>query len=660
MPPLYKFKLKRQYVELKGKPFRGRILHYIQQTMFNLKQFKEEVIILTAPTGTGKSYSFPLPIVADKLENNHDGYSPKKCLIIAPTNALIKDMCKEYMGDKNQKALFPNLKFFQLNSIELNKLEVHGDNRWNAVLDIIENNDIVITNPDLLNWAVAGGYSFHKYQEQITRIFQLVDYFVLDEYHLYDEEQVAFILAWMLFVREVLKQDKEGKKFIFASATPELALQSILKDYRFKVKEIKEEIISEIPTGENPNHYRRIKGDIELIFQESADEDMGVIKHLMENDVVIQHIQKGASVLAIFDRLVSLRIVRPQVEAKYHHFNIAEESGYLTKSKKIEDTANANLILATNKVEIGVNLGVSYCVMPPGKYLSNFIQRFGRVARGKLEKGTVVLIFNRLPAFVKKLPPNTVLTYPELIQLLRASKQLGDRLFYKKVVPRYLGAYFFIIRNRTLKNYSHRTIFEENISIKAYEIDVFKIYTIMNSINNTIKYDLSKFEKRYASDVRHITNWWKEFCKTFQYFRGESQSVDVIDYDLDGLMTNYSKEWILKHRFVINEKIIGEKKYLEVSGYREEKAEIQFIVDTFPFGELNVGDKCLSQQERWTPKTAFKKRLYYRKKEWKRRSSSDNFSKIVLDLINRIGALEMIFTQKRMKITDIREDSIIL
>ncbi len=643
-------KLLPQFVETTDKVFNSQQLHAIQAAMLEY-HLLAEVVILSAPTGTGKSFSFPLPVAASK---EHGGFSHLRSIIVSPTNALIEDMKREY----SEK--FPQLNVKELNRKALDELNAHGLKRWNEILNIVRGNDIIITNPDLLNWAIFGGYTYTKSQHPINWLFAMIDYIVFDEYHLYDEEQIANILSWIMLKRSLLPA--KPMKFIFASATPEPSLVELLKQYDFNIQELFETITSKpSPTA------RQIHGEITVIFRKvdqasgETDADAAVENYLWNNKKQIErYARRGNKVLVMVDRMVSLRKMRERVKTGFSDFNIAEESGYFTKSNRKEDTASANLILATNKVEVGVNLNVKVCLMPTGKYFANFIQRIGRVARGAMNG--VVVVFVEKVEHLKTVYANcTSLPYYDFIEQCRYVGLLNDRKFYTGQIPRLLGAYFFVIQERALKDFATKQVFKENLHLDKFEGEAKLMFHTLRVIHNKIFYDLKttdSLKRGYSWELKCFREWWMTFLGTFRYFRGSSPSIKFIDKDFEGeeQVQEYSLEWVLANRFVIGERTIDGIRYLEVSGFRAEKNELQFVVDSFPMGKLTEEHRYLSQKERWNIKQAFHRRILLCIKEWRQRSQ-DEFSKIVLEILNELQKIKLIITEKRLLIADIREYS---
>ena len=643
-------KITPQFVETTNRKFDNQRLHSIQSAMLEYSALNE-VVILSAPTGTGKSFSFPLPIIKNKRQQT---LSQMRCVIVSPTNALIEDMQREYT------IAFSELKIEILNRKRLDEFNAHGLKRWSEIINVIRDNDIIITNPDLLNWAMFGGYSFTKKQPQVSQLFAKVDYFVFDEYHLYDEEQIANIISWMILKRCLLPH--KDVKFIFASATPEPALVSLLRENSFEVQELCENITS------SPSlTARQIHGEVTVIFRciehtsNDSDGDIAIQNYLFENKQQIEKYSKrGDRTLILVDRMISLRRMRNKVQQEFNDFAVAEESGYLTKSKRKEDVVNANIVLATNKVEVGVNLNVKVCLMTTGRYFASFIQRIGRVARGKTN-GVVVVFVEKIERLNNEFGKLNEMSYYDFVEVCRNIELLNDRRFYMERIPRYLGAYFFIIQERALKDYATKLVFKENLNLDSYEGETRFMFHTFRSIHNRIFYDMKSvnaLSRGYSWELKCIREWWIKFLSTFRYFRSNSPTLKFLDLDMNygENIQEYSLEWILANRFITGEKIIDGERYLVVSGFRNEKIELQFIVESFPFGKLNEEHRYLSQKERWDLRGAFQKRLKLCAEEWQHRIQ-DDFSKSVLELLSEVAKLSMVFSHKRLLIEDITEYS---
>lgn len=629
-----------QYVETTDEVYQGRRLHRIQQALLHYEELSQ-FTILTAPTGTGKSFAFPLPIINHK---QNDSWSDLRCLIVSPTNALIEDMEREY------KKNFSDLKIAKLNRTELDKYNVKGTPRWDKLIDLITENEVIITNPDLLNFAMFGGYIRHKGQHEISQIFARIGYFVLDEYHLYDEEQIANIISWIVFSKTVVGGAKN--KFIFASATAEPGLVEVLEQQGFEPNEIIE-VITENQTTTN----RPIHGKIDVTFIKGKKPQ----DYLLENsDLVKQWMQSGDKVLAIFDRMADLRQSRIEIEKEFENFAFAEESGYFTKSGIKEDSANANLIIGTNKVEVGVNLDITVCLMQTGKHFANFVQRFGRVAREGKSGKVIVFLEDKIKELERTFAGVESVSYYEFIEKCRNIKLLSDRNFYAQKVPFYLGAYFYII-TRNLKDYNTRELFRTNLKLEG---QVKYMHGVMQSVEIGIRKDLAvanrKMRGKKYNDLKHWKQWWELFSGTFKFFRANKKSVWIKDLLFkDGkVLVEYSLEWVLANREVISiEEIDGKECYI-VSNFVKGNTGLQYVVESMPIYKIREETLFLQQSEKYSLGQAFETRLNQIAEHYR---FGDKFSTTANQIIfERVMKLKQIFTEKRLVVTDIKNFSNII
>lgn len=624
-----------QFVDTVDEQFEGRRLHRIQQALLHYDELPEFTVI-TAPTGTGKSFAFPLPIIQHRRSGSP--FSKRRCIIVSPTNALIDDMEKEYTN------AFPSLQISKLNRKKLDDLNAKGPGRWNALIQIITDNEVIITNPDLLNFALFGGYYRHKGQKEISEIFARIDYFVFDEYHLYDEEQIANIISWIAVKKALIAKPV---KFIFASATPEKGLLEVLQAQGFKPAEI----IESISDKATPSS-RKIHGRIEITFLKGATP----LQYLILNaETIKQWIKDGERILVVFDRMTELRMAKPEIEKQFHDVAIAEVSGYYTKSEFKEDTSNAGLILGTNKIEVGVNLDVSICLMQTGKHFANFVQRFGRIARQGKDGKAIIFLDNKIKEIEKAFTGKETLSYYDFIEQCRNIELLSDRKFYSEKIPQYLGAYYFIIA-KNIKDYATQRLFRETITIDG---QTGFMLGLMRKIDKGIR-RLENINcdcgKKFNFDIENWKEWWKIFTGTFKYFRASMPDILVRDLtcNKDKQLTRYSLEWILQNREIVGEEHINGDRCLVVSGFFEGKQELQYYVESLPIYKLNEGNLYLQQKEKYSLKEAFEKRLVEIARMYK---GQGQFALAARVLICEVEKLKPIVTQKRLLVLDVKSYS---
>src|SRR5690606_18430221 len=116
-----------------------------------------------------------------------------------------------------------------------------GFNRWLKVLELCKGDtDLVITNPDIINYAMHGGYHTNTWQntgrKEFHNFLESFGYVIFDEYHLYDESQIANILT-LIYLRNIFLDENSKIKYFFASATPEKSLKDILINQGYILEE---------------------------------------------------------------------------------------------------------------------------------------------------------------------------------------------------------------------------------------------------------------------------------------------------------------------------------------------------------------------------------------------------------------------------------------
>ena len=137
-------------------------LHLVQKRMKEDFENFPDFTIITAPTGTGKSYAFPFPVLNSQKQAAFGGLRKgKRGLIVLPTNALIDEL------HENFTSTFKEIKIGKLTGKHITELQKDDlkkgtFHRFSKMLEISQENDLVITNPDIINYAMHGGYHYKR------------------------------------------------------------------------------------------------------------------------------------------------------------------------------------------------------------------------------------------------------------------------------------------------------------------------------------------------------------------------------------------------------------------------------------------------------------------------------------------------------------------
>ncbi|PSJ72486.1 type I-D CRISPR-associated helicase Cas3' [Sphingobacteriales bacterium UPWRP_1] len=640
-------------------------LHKVQQTMKNHYHQMPQFVIITAPTGTGKSYAFPFPALHAKMNPKPFDENSVRGLIVLPTNALINELTQSFTQT------YPQLNIKKLSSQELDATQTKGFNRWKEALHIASQSDLLITNPDILNFAMHGGYhatgNYKKQGDTEFRTFiQKFQYVIFDEYHLYDEAQIANILTMVKFYELTFAPADKALKFFFVSATPEPKLKNILEQENYPFQEIIEEITNQ------PHNARAIHGILETTFVHAPNVNELIQAYIPQ---IQEQLKNGNKTLIILDRLRDVQELAQNLTTVFPHYTIYQSTGYIDKTEDHnQKIAQAHLILATNKAEVGVNYDVTYCIMQPGRFYQNFVQRFGRVARGNKEGKIVVAItkntdFNRLENLFQNEPTTHYYSFLE-----KVSKVLQPKNFYAEQVPLYWGEYLWCIVNnvRTYQEYNTFQYLNRRLTeSQTLEGKVAARYILMDEINTLIRkmiqtatgkevsrgYLLHNYEhlQKYNPRVYQWLQWWKNYLATYYKFRDGSVTVQVID-TTTGAQLDYSLDWILQHREILSRTIIQQEPYpieqYEIGDFIDQNKDLQYTVNTIPDAGIK-GNNYLSYQEKYDLPTVWSKAIERIYDKVSRGDSDSELYQLQMDLLKKLEWLKTTFSLKRLNIIEI-------
>lgn len=630
-------------------------LHLVQKRIKEDFDNFPEFTVITAPTGTGKSYAFPFPVLNSQRKGGFGGLRKgKRGLIVLPTNALIDELHENFSNMyKNE------ISIGKITGNHLNELQKKGFDRWTGILEIAQSNDLIITNPDIVNYAMHGGYHKNYWgktgRKEFHNFLDFFDYIIFDEYHLYDEAQIANILT-LTYMREIFSRENHKIKYLFVSATPEKGLQQVLTDFKHEHEEIIEEIVSESEKA------RVIHGKLAVEIYHTRD-----YIQLIENkyNEIEEEIKTGRKVLIIFDTISELLRFSQAISRQFPNHRIAQSMGYAAEDEnQNEEIKKANIILATNKAEVGVNYGVEYAIMQPGMFYGNFVQRFGRVSRGDLEGKIIIAIkenvqFNRL----KKELSEPELSYYEFLEKIQSVFKAKE--FYSEIVPSYIGEYLWCIKENIYRTSEYGKKIGNYNTFKTFESQINEIgiaenpkylarYFLFQSINAKIW----KLKQDFPNGVtvKEIENWWKRYRDTYLTFRDTSKIVQIVD-ETEQKELSYSLEWILQYKEVIGKPEIIKKDNYEIVKYKvgdlkERDKDLQYEISTIPtlietpaiamYSELNTDKKL---------KLLFENKVLdiikKRKKGW------SEFDVLIVELMEKVKLLSLTFSRKRLKIENI-------
>lgn len=336
-----------------------------------------EVIFNTALTGDGKSLAGQLPVLIR-------GGSASALAAMYPTNELIRDQQGQLRGSKEQwKA---DLCFDMLNSAALDEIMAEDvyNQRGDALLEILNNYDVVLTNPDIFHLVMHQFYVRRGPQgDAPSKIFgplvRRFAQFTFDEFHIFGTPQVVSVLNAMLLIHETESQSRPHK-FLFLSATPGDLMLKYLRRSGLRVREIAGQYAhSETPLDDA--EWRQILRGA-TIHVESGRVEEWVEAHL--EDTLLPFFEKrgprakGAIIVnsvAAAHRL--LYKLRPGFEKR--GLSVEPNTGLTSQQRRAASYA-ADLLIGTSTVDVGVDFQINFLIFE-SRDAGSFLQRLGRLGR---------------------------------------------------------------------------------------------------------------------------------------------------------------------------------------------------------------------------------------------------------------------------------------
>ena len=365
----------------------------MQERLLRSKRF---VRLVSAPTGSGKSYAFMRAVLDEEAH----------VLFIVPTKRLLQNLIEDAREQAHVHLLGRGWDEVRRAAwIDERIVEWSG----NQTSDRRESLAATRVRQILAGAGHSGGQVIFAIPEVVVRLISGVritgasainpffyvrrfDHIVFDEFHTIDDR--SFGLASLMSLLAVT--ERQGRVSLL-SATP-IDVTGILARAgagRDDIEMISEEIVDGHPQGHRPIH-----GNVSISLHTVPLP--GLIE--LNIDAVRTSIGDGCTVIIIYDSLQRLQQDEPEIRAILRDAGIRDERvlainsiddsrrtpGESRRGRRYEDPRDYDVLVCTSTVEIGVTFRSTLMFMEPGFGVASFVQRVGRVSRGA-EDGQVMV-----------------------------------------------------------------------------------------------------------------------------------------------------------------------------------------------------------------------------------------------------------------------------
>ena len=355
-----------------GQPF--QLSDHQFATYQALRDPNVDVIINTAMTGDGKSLAAYLPVLLDPDRGAFGMY---------PTNELATDQRRQF--DAYRHLFGSSLTCSSLSGEALGEFMVDRPDfkrRAEALAALMNDHQVLLTNPDIFHLMIN-----YRYGSQILSIQELpalvgayYKSFIFDEFHTFNTPQMVAAVTAMLFLCATAPAVASMRpRFLFSSATPSSVFAGLLRESGLRVREIPGSYRTTPSEG-----YRQVLHGATLRIHQLGEQE-NLEQWLQENlELIADHWRDACEPrprgVIIVNSVVEARRIASLLRVRLPHLNIGENSGLTDSERRREAMTNADLIVGTSTIDVGVDFNISLLIFEAPD-AGSFLQRFGRLGR---------------------------------------------------------------------------------------------------------------------------------------------------------------------------------------------------------------------------------------------------------------------------------------
>ncbi len=349
-----------------------QLLRHQVETLDAFNDAEVDVIFNTAMTGDGKSLAAYLPAL-------HAGQS---VVAMYPSNELVRDQytALPLYGQRLHLRLPKSDTMYSNKITQLTRL--HEATRIEEIRKLIENNPILLTNPDIIHLIMGYHYGWgHLKQELAVTTAMSFDYFLFDEFHVFGVPQVLAVTNMLGYLAtSYANKPNERKKFVFLSATPTPLLTQLLERSGLRHRQI----TGSYAATAQPGYHCILQGcDLHLHLHDVSQEtptEQWVETHLPEMLAFFQQHPTSKAAILVYSVATARRLVTRLREYFIPHGITVGENTGLTNAEEKAQSFKQHILVGTSTVDVGIDFHINYLIFEAFDS-GTFLQRFGRLGR---------------------------------------------------------------------------------------------------------------------------------------------------------------------------------------------------------------------------------------------------------------------------------------
>ncbi len=408
-------------------------------------------IVITAPTASGKTESFVVPII-ERIGNSKNPVSTIQAIFVYPTKSLSRDQ-------------YPKIKEIA-DKMNIRCAVFDGDTKQEERGEILANPpQVIITNFDVLHY-----HLWHR--TRFASLFNTTRFLAVDEAHVYS----GIFGSNVHYIIKRLKRIAPKMQMIAASATLENALQFCQMLFGVKMVQV---------SGSG----KKGKTEFSMLFP-SLMTQRALMIDILKKLTSKQHKTLVFSNSHLNSELLALQARRQKIDIKVHRAGLM--ANYRRSVETLFKTDKLLAISATPTLELGIDVGNVDGVISSTIPVNRLTQRIGRAAR-KGQGGYAFLVLGNDPIsqYYKNHPadyfedveqiyidPKNPFVEEFQVIAMACDKPIAKHELpeHKDVIERHVGAgSLVLIENRYVPNYDQIQSILEDYSIRGIgrSIDIF-------------------------------------------------------------------------------------------------------------------------------------------------------------------------------------------